>query len=132
MAQTAGKVAGTTNPLLGTALYGGGALLKALQGDPMEKYRKGAYSQAQGMIGKDVINVGGAINQNRAAMIPQLGQMAQGYNKRFGLNSGMAQQQMLGGLMDKEAGFNLNASMQNDMLKSRRDQYLLGILGNAR
>ena len=134
-AQTAGKIGtGIMNPWLSAGLFGGGALLKALMGDPMEKYRKTGLNAAQKTLNTnpDVINVGGAIGRNRAAMVPQLGRMGEQFNKRFDLDTGMGQYANLQALLEKEGMFNLNASMENDRLKSRRNQGLMGLLAGAR
>ena len=131
----AGEKAGAVmNPWLSAGLFGGGALLKALMGDPMEKYRKTGLNAAQKTLNTnpDVINVGGAIGRNRAAMVPQLGRMGEQFNKRFDLDTGMGQYANLQALLEKEGMFNLNASMENDRLKSRRNQGLMGLLAGAR
>jgi hypothetical protein len=135
VAGAAGKTAlGMMNPWTAVGLYGGGSILKALMGDPMEKYRKAGLGKAQSILGSnpDVINVGRAIGQNRAAMIPQLGQMGEQFNKRFGLDTGMGQYANLQALLEKEGMFNLNAGMENDRLKSQRNQYLMSLLAGAR
>ena len=131
----AGEKAGAVmNPWLSVGMYGGGALLKALMGDPMEKYRKTGLNAAQKTLktNPDVLNVGGAIGRNRAAMVPQLGRMGEQTNKRFGLDTGVGQYANIQALLEKEGMFNLNASMENDSLKSRRNQGLMGLLAGAR
>jgi len=121
------------NPWIGGGMMAGGFLLDALRGDPMAKYRKQGMKTAQEMVttNPDVINVGGAIGRNRAAMIPRLGEMGEQFNKRFGLDTGTGQYANLQALLEKEGMFNLNASMENDRLKARQKQYYTGMLAGA-
>jgi len=129
----AGKAVTPFNPAIGLGLQAGGFLLDALRGDPMAKYRKQGMKTAQEMVttNPDVINVGGAIGRNRAAMIPRLGEMGEQFNKRFGLDTGTGQYANLQALLEKEGMFNLNASMENDRLKARQKQYYTGMLAGA-
>ena len=111
----------------------GSALLGALAGNPYDKYNKAGLRHMQSTLRRnpDVINVQGAINRNRANMIPQMNQMGAGINRRFGFDTGRGQGQLMRMLMEQEGGFNLDASMQNDQLKSQRNTRLASALAGA-
>jgi hypothetical protein len=132
MSQTAFKIPGIMNPLLSTGLYAGGALLKALQGDPGESVRRAAKRRLTGMLGTDVIDVNKYSNIGRAAMMPRLGAMANAYTRRFGLNSGKASQMMLGEYSNTELEMLAELMRRNAELKAQRDLSINSALLNYR
>lgn len=109
-------------------LQAGSALLNALSGDPYDDIRKRGIGMLNRQYGKDVIDVPGAIQMNRRAMIPQVGRYGQQVNKRMGLDSGVGQGELLRTLFEGQSQFNLGASMQNDMAKSQRDTQIAQLL----
>lgn len=109
-------------------LQAGSALLNALSGDPYDDINKQGLRMLRRQYGKDVIDVPGAIQQNRRAMIPQVSQYGAGVNKRFGLDTGVGQGELLRMLFEGQNQFNLGASMQNDMAKSQRDTQIAQLL----
>lgn len=126
------KIPGVMNPYLSTGLYAGGALLKALQGDPGASTRKAAKNRLTGMLGTDVLDVGKFSNMGRAAMMPRLGQMSNAYTKRFGLDSGKASQMMLGEYGNSELEMLARLMEQNARMKSSRDLSINSALLNYR
>jgi len=122
------------DPLIGYGLMqGGSSLLSMLAGNPYEKYNRAGLDYARNTLRRNpnVIDVQGAIGRNRANMIPQMNQMGAGINRRFGFDTGRGQGQLMRMLMEQEGGFNLNASMQNDQLKSQRNTRLASALAGA-
>ena len=121
------------DPFLG---YGAMQLGSSLAGwlggndDPYKAQREQGIQGLMNMRGQNVIDVPNAIARNRAAMIPQANKKGKEIDKHLDLDSGFGQSEMMKYLFDSQTGFNLDASMENDRLKSRRDlaanQFLAG------
>ena len=117
----------------GLGMQGIGMLLGLLQGNPYEKYNKAGLNAARQTLetNPNVLNVGRAIGMNRASMMPQLGRMAESTNKTLGINTGRGQLEYLKKLLEQEMGFNVEASLENDRLKSMRNMNLMQLLSSA-
>lgn len=117
------------NPYLAYGgLQAGSALLNALSGDPYDDINKQGLRMLRRQYGKDVIDVPGAIQMNRRAMVPQINQYGRQVNRRQGLDSGVGQGELLRMLFESQNQFNLGASMQNDLAKSQRDSRIAELL----
>jgi len=111
----------------GSGLLGGLGSLFGGKSDS-EKRADKVFSLAQNRLGQDVLNPDQYLADYMRTMAPKFNMQGETMNRRLGLDSGVAQGE-LAHMMDSElAGFLLNAKMQNDQLKSQRDDSLMNLM----
>jgi len=116
------------NPLLGSSLLNmGGSLLGGLAGlfrgpSQSQKSSRQVFNLAQNRLGQSVMDPQQYLAQYMRSLAPKFNQQAEGVSKRLGLDSGVAQgemmrfqQPMLSGLLADLNKFNAQMSTQRDM-----------------
>jgi len=113
----------------GSSLLGGLGGLLAGKSDA-EKRSEKTFNLAQNRLGQDVLQPEQYLAEYMRAAAPKFNAQAEGINRRLGLDSGVAQGEMAHSMQSDIASFMLNAKMQNDQMKSQRDNMLLSLMGS--
>ena len=111
----------------GSSLLGG--LAGLLRGESKaEKRGNEVYNIAKNQMGQDVLDPDQYLAEYYRAIAPELNMIAEGANKRLGLDSGAAQGALAGQRQSLISRFYLDTLQQNAQLKSMRDQNLLALM----
>jgi len=95
-----------------------------------EKRTEKTFNLAENRLGQDVLQPEQYLAEYMRAAAPKFNAQAEGINRRLGLDSGVAQGEMAHSMQSDLASFMLNAKMQNDQMKSQRDNMLLSLMGS--
>ena len=112
----------------GGALFGGIAGLLGGKSDA-EKRSEKVFNLAQNRMGQDVLHPEQYMADYRRATAGENNRQAERINQRLGLDSGAAQTDIAFRQQDSLAQFMLNSKMQADILKSKKDDMLLALMG---
>ena len=121
--------AAAVNPYAFAAKAGGGmakTIADWLAGGQNRKDQSYGRGQLKGMMGKDVLNASKITGAKKLAYMMALRKMGNSANRRLGLNSGQAQQEMMWNFGNLEGNDMARLMEENDLEKSRRDQYIAG------
>jgi len=102
-----------------------------LGGGQDRKDQKWGRSRLQSMYGKDVLNPAQITGQKKLSYMSSLRDVAGGANKRLGLNSGQAWQEMMWKYGNMEGDDLADLMAKNAMLKAQRDAQIAQALYGA-
>lgn len=125
------------NPLIGSSLLQtGGSLLGGLAGlfrgpTQAQKSARSVFSLAQNRLGQSVLDPQQYLAQYMQSLAPKFNRQAEGVGKRLGLDSGVAQGEMMRFQQPMQAGILADLNIQNAQLSAQRDMSLLATMMHA-
>ncbi len=124
-AQLAVQGAASLNPTA-LALQGGGAIAKAIadfiggqQGRKDAKFGRGVL---KGQVGKDIFNVSDIAGRRKQSFIQRARPLAESANRKLGLRSGRAQEELISQFAGQEGDFVAELELRNAIQKALRDE----------
>lgn len=104
----------------GFGLKGAGAFLSALQGDPMERYRKLGLQMLRDEYDTDAFDPNIVAKNRFLSTVPRLRQLGRAAERRFGLNSGEAFRNLAQWSAADQSGAYGDAYVQNAIDRKNR------------